>query len=89
MTMSLFDTKKNSAICVLPWVHEYKRINGKTAPCCLGDTFKGNETISQTREFMLKGESISKCPAAASKASACSPLSEVVCSRISVTVGLL
>ena len=61
MTMSLFDTKKNSAICVLPWVHEYKRINGKTAPCCVGDTFKGNETISQTREFMLKGEKPRAC----------------------------
>ena len=59
--MSLFDTKKNSAICVLPWVHEYKRINGKTAPCCVGDAFKGNETISQTREFMLKGEKPRAC----------------------------
>ena len=42
-------------------VHEYKRINGKTAPCCVGDTFKGNETISQTREFMLKGEKPDSC----------------------------
>jgi organic radical activating enzyme len=36
-------------------VHEYKKINGNMAPCCVGDTFKGNETIEQTRELMLKG----------------------------------
>ena len=53
--MSVFDTKANPAICVLPWVHEFRKINGKVAPCCVGDTFKDNETIDQTREFMLKG----------------------------------
>ena len=53
--MSVFNTKANPAICVLPWVHEFRKINGKVAPCCAGDTFKDNETIEQTREFMLKG----------------------------------
>ena len=53
--MPVFDTKSNPAICVLPWVHEFRKINGKVAPCCAGDTFKDNETIEQTREFMLKG----------------------------------
>ena len=53
--MPEFDTKANSAICVLPWVHEFRKINGKMAPCCRGDAFKDNETIEQTRELMLKG----------------------------------
>ena len=51
----MFDVKENKAICVLPWVHEFKKINGKTAPCCLGDTFLEGETIASTRESMLKG----------------------------------
>ena len=46
--MPVFDTKANPAICVLPWVHEFKKINGKMAPCCSGDSFKDNETIEQT-----------------------------------------
>ncbi len=54
--MSTFDTSKNPAICVLPWVHEYRNIGGKVAPCCMGETFKGNENIEQTREYMLKGQ---------------------------------
>ena len=53
--MTVFDTKANPAICVLPWVHEFKKINGKMAPCCLAEEFKDNETIEQTRELMLKG----------------------------------
>ncbi len=53
--MSKFNTTKNPAICVLPWVHEYRNIAGKFAPCCMGETFKGNENIEQTREYMLKG----------------------------------
>tara|TARA_B100001057_G_C22832315_1_gene943842 strand:+ start:952 stop:2049 length:1098 start_codon:yes stop_codon:yes gene_type:complete len=59
--MSTFDTKNNSAICVLPWVHEFRKINGKVAPCCSGDIFKDNETIEQTRELMLKGEKPRAC----------------------------
>ena len=53
--MPVFDTKSNPAICVLPWVHEFKKISGKMAPCCLAEEFKDNETIEQTRELMLKG----------------------------------
>ena len=53
--MSTFDVKQNPAICVLPWVHEYKKISGNTAPCCQGDGFLEGETIAGTRESMLKG----------------------------------
>jgi organic radical activating enzyme len=53
--MSTFDVKKNTAICALPWIHEYKTISGNTAPCCQGDGFLEGETIAGTRESMLKG----------------------------------
>lgn len=53
--MSLFDTKKNQAICVLPWIHEYKTIRGQVAPCCLGDVLQGNESLQLVREQMLQG----------------------------------
>ena len=51
----MFDVKENKAICVLPWVHEFKKIDGKTAPCCQGDEFLEGETIAGIREAMLKG----------------------------------
>jgi len=53
--MPIFDTKKNDAICVLPWVHEFKKINGDTAPCCEGKTLERNETLETIRGQMLKG----------------------------------
>jgi len=53
--MSAFDVKKNTAICALPWVSEYKTINGKTGPCCHGKSFIDGETIAQVRENMLAG----------------------------------
>jgi len=53
--MSLFDVKENLAICALPWVHEYKTISGKIAPCCQGDHLRGNETLGSIRQEMLKG----------------------------------
>jgi len=53
--MSVFDTKKNKSICVLPWVHEYKTISGKTGPCCYARQLQGNETIEQVRQEMLDG----------------------------------
>jgi len=53
--MSLFDVKENRAICALPWVHEFKNLDGNTAPCCAGDSFKDGETLESTREDMLKG----------------------------------
>jgi len=53
--MSLFDVKKNPAICVLPWVHEHKTIRGKIAPCCVGETLQGNETLAMVRQEMLDG----------------------------------
>ena len=53
--MSVFDIKQNSAICVLPWVHEYRNIAGKIAPCCQGDALQDDETLESIRKQMLKG----------------------------------
>lgn len=53
--MSTFDTKRNKAICVLPWVHEYKQISGDTAPCCQGATLNSSENMNQVRQQMLDG----------------------------------
>ena len=59
--MSVFDTKKNPAICVFPWVHEFKYFNGDTAPCCQGDALRGNETLESIRQQMLKGDKPRAC----------------------------
>lgn len=59
--MSTFDTKKNKAICVLPWVHEYRTVNGNVGPCCQGDTLKENETMELIRQQMLEGEKPRAC----------------------------
>lgn len=59
--MSIFDTKNNPAICVLPWVHEYKKINGDIAPCCLGNTLRKDETLDDIRKQMLKGDKPRAC----------------------------
>lgn len=61
--MSVFDTKQNTAICVLPWVHEFKKISGNTAPCCVGDAFIGNDTVHSARASMLKGDKPRACNA--------------------------
>ena len=53
--MSIFDTKNNPAICVLPWVHEYKTISGNVSPCCQGNALQKNETMSMIRQEMLEG----------------------------------
>lgn len=55
--MSVFDTKTNRAICILPWVHEYKSIENGVAPCCQSHRkFKDGEDIEQVRQSMLKGK---------------------------------
>jgi len=59
--MSVFNTKKNPAICVLPWVHEFKTISGKTGPCCVGDRLQQNESMELVRQQMLKGEKPRAC----------------------------
>ena len=59
--MSTFDTKKNQAICVLPWVHEYRTIKGNVGPCCQGDTLRDNETMESIRQQMLEGEKPRAC----------------------------
>ena len=59
--MSIFDTKKNKAICVLPWVHEYRTIKGNVGTCCQGDTLRGNETMELIRQQMLKEEKPRAC----------------------------
>ncbi len=53
--MSLFDVKENPAICVLPWVHEYRTITGKIGTCCVGGTLQDGETLQSVREQMLQG----------------------------------
>jgi len=53
--MSVFNTKSNPAICVLPWVHEYTDISGRVAPCCQGNNLQNNETMSLVRQEMLDG----------------------------------
>ena len=53
--MSTFDTKTNPAICVLPWVHEYKTVSGNVAPCCQGNDLQKNETMSLIRQEMIEG----------------------------------
>jgi len=57
----MFDIKNNKAICVLPWVHEFKDISGSTGPCCHADRFKNNETIDMIREMMLNGKKPNIC----------------------------
>ena len=53
--MSVFDTKQNPAICVLPWVHEHINLLGKVAPCCVGEKLEKNETMAMVRQDMLDG----------------------------------
>lgn len=59
--MSTFDTKLNSSICVLPWVHQYKSIDGKVAPCCHGNTLNSDESIELLRQQMLSDSKPSAC----------------------------
>ena len=59
--MSTFDTTKNPAICVLPWVHEFRTIGGKTAPCCQGDALQDKETLNSIRTQMLQGTQPRAC----------------------------
>ena len=51
----MFDVKKNKAICIYPFVHEYRGIEGRVAPCCHGDSLRGNETLAYIRQDMLNG----------------------------------
>ncbi len=51
----MFDVKQNKAICILPWVHEFKNITGQSAPCCHAQKYKNNQTIDYVRDSMLKG----------------------------------
>jgi len=53
--MSVFDTKTNPAICVFPWVHEYRNLKGKTALCCHGNALRVDESLSKIRKQMLDG----------------------------------
>jgi organic radical activating enzyme len=53
--MSTFDTKKNQAICVLPWIHEYRTIDGNVAPCCQGGTLNPSESMADIRQQMIEG----------------------------------
>lgn len=57
----MFDVKNNKAICILPWVHEFKDIGGNTGPCCYADSFKDNESIETVRKMMLDGDKPDIC----------------------------
>ena len=49
----MFNVKENKAICILPWVHEYKQITGGIAPCCIAKDLPEGETIADVRQLML------------------------------------
>ena len=53
--MSVFDTKNNKAICVLPWIHDFSTIQGAKAPCCYANPLQNNQTMQQVRDQMLAG----------------------------------
>jgi len=59
--MSTFDTKNNKAICVLPWIHEYRTVDGNVGPCCQGDILRNNETMESIRQQMLEGDKPRVC----------------------------
>lgn len=62
--MTTFDVNGNTAICVLPWVHEYKTISGNVGPCCQGDKLHEGESMALLRQQMLQGvnpRACSKC----------------------------
>ena len=61
--MSVFDTIKNKSICVYPWVHEFKTIEGGVGPCCHGDNLRDNESIETVRQEMLEGTQPRACEA--------------------------
>lgn len=57
----MFDTKSNKAICVLPWVHEFKGVTGETKPCCLAKQFTPTEDQAKVRQMMLLGKKPDVC----------------------------
>lgn len=59
--MSKFDTSENKAICVLPFVHEFKHLNGKSGPCCVADTLKDGQTMQMVRDQMIQGQKPDAC----------------------------
>ena len=59
--MSVFDTKVNKAICVLPWVHEFRTVSGNVAPCCAGNNLQKDETMLLIRQEMLEGKQPRAC----------------------------
>ena len=56
--MTVFDVTKNSAICVLPWVHKFTDIEGDNRPCCFA---KKTHDIQQVRDQMRKGTKPISC----------------------------
>jgi len=59
--MSIFNTHKNKAICVLPWVHEHQDLFGKQKPCCWGRKIINNRTLETIRQEMLQGQQPKEC----------------------------
>jgi organic radical activating enzyme len=60
MLMSSFDTSKNKAICVLPWIQKYLAMKdtGKSTPCCLS---KDTDDINELRQKMINGVRPDEC----------------------------
>ena len=57
--MTIFDTKKNKAICVLPWIHEHLDLGGNQRPCCEGEILK--RPLEEIRKEMLQGVKPREC----------------------------
>lgn len=59
--MSVFDIKKNKAICILPWVHEHLDLQGYKRPCCMAKPISVDRNIESIRQEMLHGHQPDEC----------------------------
>ena len=57
----MFNVKENKAICILPWVQEFKSITGKKAPCCRAEYLAKGESIANIRQLMLNNIKLKVC----------------------------
>ena len=57
----MFNTHKNKAICVLPWVHEHLDLGGTQKPCCYGAPLSVDESLDDIRKLMLEGQQPVSC----------------------------
>lgn len=59
--MSVFNIKKNKAICVLPWVHEHRDLSGKQRACCNAGAFVNDRSIDDIRREMVQAKQPVEC----------------------------